>query len=72
MYTIHVENEAGDIEYDYQIIVFGPPDFGNATWNQKIVKVISGKDFEIECQVIGFPAPEVSDFSLDYRIFFFF
>lgn len=59
-----VSNEAGDNEFDYQIIVYGPPDFGNSMLNPKTAKVISGNDFETECQVIGFPAPEVCVFPM--------
>lgn len=59
-FTCHVNNEVGESEYTYEIIVQYPPIFENFTSNGTTIDVSLSTNFSMECQVDGFPVPEVS------------
>lgn len=55
-----MRNEAGHNEYTYEIVVYSPPFFKNATENQtKIIKAIAGTSIHVDCDADGLPTPNV-------------
>lgn len=54
-----MSNEAGESEYTYEITVQYPPIFENSIANATTINVNASTNFSIECQVDGFPTPEV-------------
>lgn len=57
---MHVQNEAGPNEYTYEIVVYLPPVFKNATENQtKIINSIAGTSIDLDCDADGLPIPNV-------------
>lgn len=61
-YTCCVKNEAGVNEYTYLIIVHYAPLFHNTSINNTIIDVMLASNFEILCNVSGYPNPRVSNF----------
>lgn len=60
IFICQVENEAGESEYTYEIIVYEPPTFEDITLNQTTIKTIATRDIIADCLVTGYPMPEVS------------
>lgn len=56
-----MNNEAGENEYTYEVAVQYPPIFENSVSNATTIDVRSSTNFSIECQVDGYPMPEVRD-----------
>lgn len=71
LYECRVRNEAGSKKYMYNVIVFCEPIFQNAALNQTTFKAISTENFTFNCEVDGYPAPDVSNWNTFFIFNFF-
>lgn len=64
---MHVQNEAGDNEFTYEIVAYLPPTLKNETEHRTtIIDAIAGMAVRLDCDVDGSPIPNVHIFPLSF------
>lgn len=59
---LRVQNEAGEKDFTYNVIVYSPPHLKNGSNNQTVVKLMQTGQFTNDCEIDGIPEPKVCPF----------
>lgn len=58
-YTLRVQNDVGEKEFTYNVIVYLPPLLKNAAYRQTVVHAVEAAQLTSNCDVDAIPKPEV-------------
>lgn len=58
-FICYVENEYGDNQYTYEVIVYDPPTIEDMNLDSATIRLIAETSFSYDCLAQGIPKPQV-------------